>query len=354
MPRLFDPLRLRGVTLPSRVGMSPMCQYSSSDGFANDWHLAHLGSRAAGGAALVMVEATAVEPRGRISPHDMGLWREAHIEPLSRITRFIERQGAVPGIQLAHAGRKASTARPWEGGRPLSVAEGGWQAIAPSALPFAPGYATPTEVTRSELLDLRAAFTRAAARAAAAGFLWLELHAAHGYLLHSFLSPLTNKRTDDYGGGFEQRISFVLETARDVRAVWPDDRVLAVRLSCSDWIDGGWTADESVELARRLKALGVDLIDCSSGGLVPKAPVRIGPGYQVPFASAVKRGAGIATAAVGMITEAAQADMIIANGQADMVLLGRELLRNPCWPLLAARTLGAEPRVPPQYLRAFQ
>jgi 2,4-dienoyl-CoA reductase-like NADH-dependent reductase (Old Yellow Enzyme family) len=259
----------------------------------------------------------------------------------------------VPGIQLAHAGRKGSTARPWEGGRPLPVGQGGWTTIAPSALPYATGYATPTEITRSDILDLRSAFTRAAARAAAAGFLWLELHAAHGYLLHSFLSPLTNKRTDDYGGDFDGRTRFVIETARDVRTVWPEDRVLGLRLSCSDWIAGGWTIEESIELARRLKALGVDIIDCSSGGVVPKTPARLGPGYQVPFASAVRRGAGIATAAVGMITDPAQADTILATGQADLVLLGRELLRTPCWPLHAARTLGAEPRVPPQYLRAF-
>jgi 2,4-dienoyl-CoA reductase-like NADH-dependent reductase (Old Yellow Enzyme family) len=353
MARLFEKLTLRDVTLRNRVGVSPMCQYSASDGFANDWHLIHLGSRAVGGAGLVMVEATAIEARGRISPHDLGIWKDEHVEPLARAVAAIHAHGATAGLQLAHAGRKASTARPWEGGRPLTPPLGGWQPIGPSPIPFNEGYATPVEASVDDLRELRAAFRAAAERALAAGFRWLELHAAHGYLLHSFLSPLSNQRCDEYGGPFERRIRFLLETARDVRRVWPERLPLAVRLSCTDWVDGGWTLEESIELARRLAPEGVDMIDCSSGGSSPAQRVPIAPGYQVAFATAIRREAGIVTAAVGLITEPAQAEAIIAEGHADLVLLGRELLRQPYWPVHAARQLGVEAAIPPQYARAF-
>ena len=353
MSRLFEPFTLRGVTLRNRIGVSPMCQYSSTQGLASDWHLVHLGSRAVGGAALVMVEATAVEARGRISPHDMGLWGDEHIEPLARVVRCVEAHGAVAGIQIGHAGRKAGTARPWEGGRPLPDADGGWQPIAPSPIPFSQGHRTPTAMTLGDLAELRRAFVAAAKRALAAGFRWLELHGAHGYLLHGFLSPLSNQRADAYGGSFDNRIRFVLETASDVRAAWPDALPLAVRLSCTDWVDGGWALDESVELSRRLKGVGVDLIDCSSGGSAPQVRVPVAPGYQVEFAERVRAGARLPTAAVGLITEPAQAEAIVASGQADLVLLGRALLREPYWPIRAARELNAPPPIPSQYLRAF-
>ncbi len=353
MSRLFQTLRVKGVTLKNRIGVSPMCQYSSLDGLASDWHVVHLGSRAVGGAALVIAEATAVEARGRISPHDLGIWEERHIEPLARVARAIAAQGAVPGVQLAHAGRKASTGRPWEGGKPVSDEEGGWQPIAPSALPFNTGYRVPTEASRSELRELQGAFSAAARRAREAGFRWLELHAAHGYLLHSFLSPLSNQRTDEYGGSFENRIRMLLETVSAVRAEWPEELPLAVRVSCTDWMPAGWNIDETVELARRLKASGIDLVDCSSGGTSPAARVPVAPGYQVDFAARVRAEAGIATAAVGLITEPAQAEAIIADGRADLVLLARAFLREPYWPIRAARELGAPPPVPAQYLRAF-
>jgi 2,4-dienoyl-CoA reductase-like NADH-dependent reductase (Old Yellow Enzyme family) len=353
MAQLFQKLTLRGVTLRNRVGVSPMCQYSSSDGFANDWHLIHLGSRAVGGAGLVMLEATAVEARGRISPHDLGLWKDEQIEPLLRVVKNIHAHGAVAGLQLAHAGRKASTSRPWEGGRPIGLEAGGWQPIGPSPLPFSEGYAVPSEASELDLSEIRAAFRAAAERARNAGFRWLELHGAHGYFLHSMLSPISNQRSDAYGGGFEQRIRFVIETARDVRSVWPDSLPLAIRLSCTDWVDGGWTLDESIELARRLKSEGVDLIDCSSGGGAPHAKVPVAPGYQVEFANAIRRDASIPTAAVGLITEPAQAEAIIAEGRADLVLLARALLRDPYWPIHAAQTLGDAPPVAPQYARAF-
>lgn len=353
MVRLFQELSLRGVTARNRVGVSPMCQYSSNDGFASDWHVMHLGSRAVGGAGVVMVEATAVEARGRISPHDLGIWKEEHIEPLARVARNIEAQGAVAGIQIAHAGRKASTARPWEGGKPLLPEAGGWLPIGPSPLPFSAAYPVPSEASAADLATLRAAFRAAAQRALAAGFRWLELHAAHGYLLHSFLSPLSNQRSDAYGGSFDNRARLVIEVVREVRSVWPDRLPLAVRLSCTDWIEGGWSSVDSVELARRLKPEGVDLIDCSSGGSSPLAKVPIAPGYQVEFARAVRQGAGIASAAVGLITEPAQAQAIVGEGHADQVMIGRAFLRDPYWALHAARTLGEPAPVPPQYLRAF-
>jgi 2,4-dienoyl-CoA reductase-like NADH-dependent reductase (Old Yellow Enzyme family) len=353
MPHLFDPLTLRGITIRNRIGVSPMCQYSAENGFANDWHLVHLGSRAAGGAGVVIVEATAVEARGRISPQDLGLWTDDQIAGLARITSFIKSQGATPAIQLAHAGRKASTAQPWQGGGPVGPEGGGWQPVGASAIPFAEKYPTPTELTTAEVGGIVDAFRAAAVRTDSAGFDVIELHAAHGYLLHSFLSPLSNQRTDQYGGSFENRIRLLVETAEATREVWPDHKPLFVRISCTDWVEGGWTIEESVELARRLKDVGVDLIDCSSGGSVPTAQVPGGAGYQTPFAERIRREANIPTAAVGMITQAMQADEIVRNRRADLVLLARELLRDPHWPLHAARTLQQPPPVPPQYARAF-
>jgi 2,4-dienoyl-CoA reductase-like NADH-dependent reductase (Old Yellow Enzyme family) len=353
--RLLEPLTLRGVTLRNRIGMSPMCQYSAEDGYANDWHFTHLGSRAVGGVGLIIVEATAVEARGRISAYDLGIWLDAHIEPLQRITRFIKAHGAVPGIQLAHAGRKAGTARPWDGGQP--DAHGGWDIIAPSAVPFDTNYRTPSEMSADDLRTVREAFRAAAIRAAVAGFEWIEIHAAHGYLLHSFYSPVGNKRTDDYGGSFDNRTRLLREIVSDVRDVWADRYPLTVRFSCTDWIEGGWTGEDSVELAIRLKPLGVDLIDCSSGGIAPRIKIPAEPGYQVPFAEMIRHGAEMPTAAVGLISEPEHAESILAEGRADLILLGRELLRDPYWALHAARKLGVSPNenplVPPQYLRAF-
>jgi len=353
MTRLFDPLTLRGVTLRNRIGISPMCQYSSSDGFASDWHLVHLGSRAVGGAGLVIAEATAVQPNGRISPHDLGIWKDAHIAKLREITRFVSDHGAVPGIQLAHAGRKANTARPWEGGQPLPNPDGQWRIVGPSAVPFKDGYPTPHELTVDEIDGIVAAFLQAALRAREAGFKLVEIHAAHGYLLHSFYSPLANHRTDQYGGSFDNRVRLLIEVTQAVRAAWPEELPLAVRLSSTDWVEGGWTIDDTVALAKRLKAIGVDLVDCSSGGNAATAHVPARPGYQTPFAEAVRHGAGIATAAVGLITDPKQADKIITCGEADVVLLGRESLRDPNWPLRAARELKRELAPPPQYARAF-
>jgi 2,4-dienoyl-CoA reductase-like NADH-dependent reductase (Old Yellow Enzyme family) len=355
MPHLFDPITLRGVTLRNRIGVSPMCQYSATDGLANDWHLVHLGSRAVGGAGLVILEATAVEARGRISPGDVGLWSDAHTAPLERIAGFVAAQGAVAGIQLAHAGRKAGFPPPWEGDTPIPDERGGWTPIAPSALRFGDVGRAPLEMTASDIRAVLAAYGAAAARARDAGFGWIELHAAHGYLCHSFYSPLANRRSDEYGGSFENRIRFALEALRTVRSVWPGDRPVSVRLSCTDWVDGGWTIEDTVALAKRLKTEGADLIDCSSGGLVPDAKVPVGAGFQVPFAKAVRARAQVATAAVGMITDPMQADEIVRNGRADMVLLAREELRNPYWPLGAAQALGHTDRLPapPQYRRAF-
>lgn len=353
MPDLFSPLAIRGVTLRNRIAVSPMCEYSSEDGFANDWHLVHLGSRAVGGAGLVITEATAVEARGRISPADLGIYRDAHIEMLARIARFIREQGAVPGIQLAHAGRKASTRVPWEGGAVIPAPQGGWQAVAPSAIPFRPGEPPPAELGTSDIGAIVEAFAAAARRALAAGFQVAEIHGAHGYLISEFLSPLSNLRADAYGGSFEGRIRFALEVAAAVRGAWPGHLPLFMRISATDWVDDGWQIEDSVELARRLQSLGVDLIDCSSGGLVPHAQVQLGPAYQTPFAERIRRESGIPTGAVGMITEPHQADGIIRAGQADIVLLARELLRDPYWPLHAAKALGAAAPVPRQYLRAF-
>jgi len=354
MPHLFEPLTVRGLTLRNRIGVSPMCQYSYVDGFSNDWQLVHLGARAAGGVGLVIAEATAVEARGRITPDDVGIWSDAHVEPLQRVTRFLKEYGAAAGIQIAHAGRKASCRRPWDGGGPILPDQPrGWQVVGPSPIAFDEGYAVPHELSVDEIHTIQAAFRDAAVRSLAAGFNWLELHAAHGYLIHSFYSPLSNHRRDQYGGSFDNRIRFLLETVRLVRPVWPEHLPLTVRISGTDWMDGGWTVDESVALSRCLKVEGVDLIDCSSGGNVSKAKVPVGSGYQVPISEAVRRGAGILTASVGLVTSAAQADEIIRNERADVVLLGRELLRDPYWPLHAAQTLKQPAPVPPQYLRGF-
>jgi 2,4-dienoyl-CoA reductase-like NADH-dependent reductase (Old Yellow Enzyme family) len=352
MVHLFTPIALRSVECRNRVFVSPMCQYSSRDGFATDWHLVHLGSRAVGGAGLVMMEATAVTPEGRISPDDMGIWSDGHSAALERIASFVREQGAVPAIQLAHAGRKASTSAPWTGGGPMAAGDGGWQVVGPSPAAFGPGFPEPRALTAGEIQFLVQQFADAAKRAHDAGFEAIEIHAAHGYLLHQFLSPLSNQRTDEFGGSYDNRVRFALAVARGVRAAWPGHLPLLVRLSATDWAEGGWTLDESVELARRLKAEGVDMIDCSSGGLVPGAKIPVGPGYQTPFASAIRRQAGIATAAVGLVTSPEQAEQIVATGEADAVLLAREMLRNPYWPLTAARRLGAEVPWPKQYERA--
>lgn len=352
MTSLFSPITLRALTLRNRIGVSPMCQYTSTDGFAEDWHLVHLGAFATGGAGLVISEATAVVPEGRISPADLGIWRDEHIPMLRRITDFIHAQGAVAGIQLAHAGRKASMKRPWEGTSMVSPADGGWQVKAPSAIAFSPDYPQPHALSLDEIEQLIEAFGVAAQRALDAGFKVAELHAAHGYLLHEFMSPLSNQRTDAYGGSFENRIRLLCDVVRTVRAVWPDTWPLFVRISATDWADGGWTVDESVQLAAVLRTLGVDLIDVSSGGLAAHQQITVQPGYQVPFAARVKREAHIPTAAVGLITEPRQANDIIANGDADLVLLARELLRNPHWPLEAATVLGEDGPWPSQYQRA--
>ncbi len=354
MSHLFEPLTVRSITLRNRIGVSPMCQYSYSDGFSNEWQLVHLGTRAVGGAGLVIAEATAVEARGRITPHDVGIWKDEHVEPLRRVIQVIKMNGAVPGIQIAHAGRKASVQRPWDGGRPIAPGEAGyWQVVGPSPIPFAEGFQVPHELSRQEIWDIQAAFQLAAKRALAAGFEWLEIHGAHGYLAHSFYSPISNRRTDEYGGSFENRVRFLIETTRKVRVVWPERLPLTVRISGTDWIEGGWTIDESVELARCLKDEGVDLVDCSSGGNVHQAKVPLGPGYQVPIAEAVRKGADILTATVGLITNASMANEIVNSGKADLVLLGREMLRDPYWALHAAQELKQPAPVPAQYLRAF-
>ena len=350
---LFDELKIRDVRLVNRIVVSPMCQYSCEDGLANDWHLVHLGSRAVGGAALVVAEATAVLPEARISPQDLGIWSEAHIEPLSRITKFIHDQGSVAGIQFAHAGRKASTARPWDGAGKLTVDQGGWtDVVAPSAIPFAPNYPMPAAVTTERIAAIVDAFGKAAQRALDAGFRLLEIHSAHGYFLHEFLSPLSNHRSDLYGGSFENRTRIVREVVARVRRYWPERLPLFIRISSTDWVEGGWDIEQAVELARTLGTLGVDLVDCSSGGNVADAKIPMAPGYQVPFAERIRRDAGILTGAVGMITEVRQADDIVRRGQADLVLLAREMLRDPYWPLHAAAHLAKPVSWPAQYLRA--
>ena len=353
MPHLFEALPIRGVTFPNRVFVSPMCEYSSSDGFANDWHFVHLGTRAVGGAGLVFTEATAVTPEGRISPEDLGIWKDEHVEMLARIVRFVHAQGAVSGMQLAHAGRKASTYRPWSGNGAVGESEGGWSnVLAPSAVAFADNYPQPVEMSTADITACVEAFAAAARRAHAAGFRVIEIHAAHGYLIHEFLSPLSNQRTDQYGGSFENRTRLVREVTQAIRRVWPEDRPLFTRISATDWTAGGWDIEQSIELARQLKTLGVDLIDCSSGGNVATAKIPVGPGYQTPFAERVRKEAGILTGTVGMITTPTQAEHIIGSGQADAVLLAREMLRDPYFPMRAARELGQEITWPAQYLRA--
>jgi len=359
-PNLFSPLKIRDITLKNRIGVSPMCQYSSVDGFADDWHLVHLGSRAVGGAALVICEASGVEARGRITPDDLGIYKDEHIEMLKKITSFIEEWGAVPGIQLAHAGRKGSTLNPWKAASrhakvDLKDDEGGWEVVGPSPVPFNPEWRNPHELTIFEIKEIQEKFRLATQRAIKAGFKWVELHAAHGYLLNSFYSPLSNFRKDEYGGSFENRIRFVVETARIIRSEWPAGYPMSVRLSATDWVDGGWTIEDSVALSKILKAEGVDVIDCSSGNVRAGDRYPYAPGFQVPLAAQVKAEANILAAAVGMITEPEQANQIIQKDQADIVLLARELMRDPYWPLRAAKQLGlpATEALPRRYTYAL-
>lgn len=349
---LFDSYTIRAISFRNRIFVSPMCQYSSDDGLPNDWHLVHLGSRAVGGAGLVMVEASGVSPAGRITAWDSGFWSQAHADAFRPIVKFIEENGAIAGIQLAHAGRKASTDVPWRGGRVIRDGPHSWQTVAPSPIPFREGEPVPHELTPAEIDEIADQFVRSTRLALDAGFHVIELHMAHGYLFHEFLSPLSNTRTDDYGGSLENRVRFPLDVAERVRKAWPEDLPLFVRISASDWAEGGWDLAQSIEFAKGLRHLGVDLIDCSSGGAVLGAKIELRPGYQVPFARAIRAEAGIATGAVGLITEPQQADEIIASGSADAVLLARELLRDPYWPLHAARALGVDIPWPDQYQRA--
>jgi 2,4-dienoyl-CoA reductase-like NADH-dependent reductase (Old Yellow Enzyme family) len=351
MSRLFSPLTLRSITFPHRVFVSPMCQYSSEDGMPNDWHLVHLGSRAVGGAALVCVEASAVNPVGRITPWDAGIWSEAHARAWKPVADFIRRHGAVPAIQLAHAGRKASCAKPWDGGKPLAPPQGAWQTLGPSAIAFG-DYPAPREMTKEDIHATVRDFDQAARHALAAGFDVVEVHGAHGYLLHEFCSPLSNQRRDEYGGSFENRIRLPLEAARAVREVWPSDKPVLYRVSATEWAEGGWDLAQSIELARRLKALGIDMIDCSSGGNIAHAQIPLSPGYQVPFAAAIRREAAIPTLAVGLITDPVQAEQIVALGEADAVCLARAMLRDPYWARHAAKALGVDFPQPDQYRRA--
>jgi 2,4-dienoyl-CoA reductase-like NADH-dependent reductase (Old Yellow Enzyme family) len=352
MSNLFSTFTLRDVEFRNRVFVSPMCQYSSRDGLPNEWHLVHLGSRAVGGAGLVMVEATGVSPEGRISPGDTGIWSDDHASAFRPIASFIKSQGAVAGIQLAHAGRKASTDVPWRGGKPLKESEGGWQPLAPSALPFAEGHPMPLEMSLKDIEEVAQQFADAAQRSLDAGFEVIEIHMAHGYLLHEFLSPLSNRRGDEYGGSLEARAQLPLKVAEVVRGVCPASLPVLVRISATDWADGGWDLQQSVQFSRWLKELGVDLIDCSSGGLVPGVKIPVGPGYQTSFAAVIRRETGLATGAVGMITEAGQAEQIISSGDADAVFLARAMLRDPYWPLHAAKALGVDVPWPAQYGRA--
>jgi 2,4-dienoyl-CoA reductase-like NADH-dependent reductase (Old Yellow Enzyme family) len=351
--KLFSPLRIREIELKNRIVVSPMCEYSAKDGHPQAWHLVHLGSRAIGGAGLVFTEASAVEKRGRISSADTGIYEDAHIKSWQPIAEFIRSHGAVPGMQIAHAGRKASTAPPWTGGKPVSVQDGGWEPVGPSALAFDAGYTLPHELSKGEIEGIVAAFKKAAERALAAGFEVIEIHAAHGYLLHQFLSPLSNMRTDEYGGKFENRVHIVKQVVGAVREVWPQRLPLFVRVSATDWKEGGWDLPQTIELAQHLKPLGVDLMDVSSGGTVPGVKIPLGPGYQTRFAEAIRKEAGIATGAVGMISEAVQAETILATEQADLVFLARELLRDPYWPRRAAKALDVKIKAPVQYERAW-
>ncbi len=352
MAQLFEPLSIRSVTLPNRIGVSPMCQYSSEDGFANDWHLVHLGTRATSGAGIVFVEATAVTAEGRITPEDMGIWKDAHIEFLARVVRFMKSQGTVPGMQIAHAGRKGSTLRPWLGNAKIAVADGGWVPVAPSAIAFSDTYAMPRALLKEEIHEIVEAFASAARRSLEAGFQVLEIHSAHGYLAHEFFSPLSNFRTDEYGGSFENRTRIGREIVSAVRKVWPENFPLFIRISATDWKEGGWNLDEAVELAKQLKPLGVDLVDCSSAGLVVDQKIAVGPGFQVPFAERIRRDANIPTATVGLIETKEQVVDILAKNQADLVLMAREFLRDPYWPLHTAREMKQTMSWPAQYLRA--
>ena len=350
MSNLFSSITLRGLTLRNRVFVSPMCQYSCVDGVVNNWHLVHLGSRAVGGASLVISEAASVSPEGRISPADAGIWNDAQVAAWQPITRFIADAGSVPGIQLAHAGRKAACAPPWQGGKPVSPGQGGWQTLGPSAMAFG-AYPAPREMTAADIEGCVVDFRRAAQRSLAAGFAVAEVHAAHGYLLHEFLSPLSNQRTDGYGDSLANRMRFPLAVCRAVREVWPADKPVFVRISASDWKEGGWDLAQSIAFARELKAIGIDLIDVSSGGNAADQQITLGPGYQVPFSAAIRREAGIPTAAVGLITEPVQAEHILASGDADAICLARALLRDPYWPRHAAKALGVAMEWPDQYRR---
>ena len=350
MSRLFSPFQLRALTFPHRVFVSPMCQYSSENGMPNEWHLVHLGSRAVGGAALVLVEASGVTPEGRITPWDAGIWSQGHADAWKPVAAFIRAQGSVPGMQLAHAGRKASCDKPWLGGKPLAPADGGWTTLGPSAIAFG-SYPAPRSMTRAEIAATIEDFRRAAGYALAAGFDVVEVHGAHGYLLHSFCSPLSNRRDDDYGGTLDNRIRLPLEVARAVREAWPADKPVFYRISATDWAEGGWDIEQSIHLCRRLKEIGIDLIDCSSGGNIAEQKIRLGPGYQVPFAEAIRAGAQIPTAAVGLISDAVQAEQIVFHGQADAVCLARAALRDPYWPRHAAKALGVPLPWPNQYKR---
>ncbi len=352
MSILMSPIQIRGTRIRNRIMVSPMCQYSSSEGFANEWHLVHLGSRAVGGAGLVFSEATAVSPEGRISIDDLGIWKDDHIPMLKTITTFVSRQGAIPGIQLAHAGRKASIRAPWKGDSLIPMNEGGWQTVAPSALPFSEALSRPVALDLAGIDKVKKDFAAAALRALEAGFRVLEIHAAHGYLLHEFLSPLSNHREDAYGGSLENRMRLLLEITAKLRALWPAEYPLFVRISCTDWREDGWTLADSVILAGKLKELGVDLVDCSTAGILPGIHIPLGPGYQVPFAERIRQETGIRTGAVGLITSAQQAEDILQKGQADLIVLARQFLRDPYFPIHAADDLGDEIPWPDQYLRA--
>lgn len=352
MAQLFTPFKLRELEFKNRIVVSPMCQYSADGGIPNNWHLVNYGSRAVGGAALVMVEATAVCPEGRITPWCTGIWSDAHTAAFQPITDFVRAQGAIPGIQIAHAGRKASCTQPWTGSQYIPQGAGGWQTVAPSAIPFSPAHGTPHALSIEEIDGIVELFAEAACRALAAGFEVAEVHCAHGYLLNEFLSPLANHRDDEYGGSLENRCRLPLRVARTIRDLWPAQWPVFVRISATDWVEGGWDLAQSIQFAKWLKEIGIDLIDCSTGGMVPDVTIPAGPGFQVPFAAGVRREAGIATGAVGIITEPEQAERILVNGEADAIFLARELLRDPYWPLRAARELGADVAWPNQYARA--
>lgn len=352
MAKLFSPLTIKSIQLKNRIVISPMCQYSAVDGFANDWHLVHLGSRAVGGAGLIITEACAVSPEGRISPYDIGIWKDEHITELKRITSFIISQGSVPAIQLAHAGRKASCAQPWKGGEMIAEADGGWQTLAPSPIPFNEKYTMPVALSKEGIQQLVSCFQAAAKRSLEAGFKILEIHAAHGYLIHEFFSVLSNHRTDEYGGSFENRIRFLCEILTAIQKVWPENLPIFVRISASDWVEGGWDLNDSIQLAFKLKEMGVDLMDCSSGGNISHVRIPLSPGYQVHFSKKIKAETGIQTGTVGLITGAEQAENILANEDADLVFFARESLRNPYFPLTAAAALEEQINWPIQYERA--